>query len=175
MKNAAPCCQDPATLANGPSPFARIIALGFYDGPTSGILQCQACASVYKFDMLDWSEDHNIRVFRLAALPPGALNECLTVLSPLEPPRWPVWAPPRSRYASADAAQDADQELEAIVERAQPAKLIVAWNGYGERILAAKKVAAGLEDYPDWFARDSDQPDWLAFLGIDPNVRLQPS
>ena len=49
MKPFIPCCQDPHTLRNGPSPFFKIVALGFYDGPTSGVLQCQTCQAVFKF------------------------------------------------------------------------------------------------------------------------------
>jgi hypothetical protein len=43
VKNSRPCCQAPSALAGRLSPFSQIVALEFYDGPTSGVLQCEAC------------------------------------------------------------------------------------------------------------------------------------
>jgi len=164
-----PCCRDPQSLTKGPSPFARILALGFYDGPTSGVLQCRACAQVYKYDMLDWDEDHNIRIFRLALLPADALDRCVKILAPNGPPRWPVWVPMTPQPPSQEAAAYADQEVQGLLEEAQPAELVVAWSGYGERVLAAKRIpAAELVRVPDWFSADNATipADWFSVLGL---------
>ena len=92
MDKAVPCCQKPTALTNAPSPFSKLLVLGFYDGPTSGVLQCGTCSTVYKFDMLDWDDAHEVRIFRLASLPADSLDQCVQALAEPKPPRWPVWA-----------------------------------------------------------------------------------
>lgn len=145
------------------------MALDFYDGPTGGVLQCAACGAVYKFDMLDWDDDHAVRVFRLAPLPAGSLEACVRALGQAEPPRWPVWVPSRQALPSEEAREAADRAVASLLAQARPADLIAAWTGYGERILAARKVSASeLQGVPDWFSvEDPGQArDWLAYLGL---------
>jgi hypothetical protein len=169
MSPATPCCRDFQSLTAAESPFAKIIALGFYDGPTSGILQCRTCGRVYGFDMLDWDEGHGVRIFRLALLPPDALDRCVSALAPYGPPQWPVWVPARANLPSEETGEVADRQVERILGQAEPAELVVAWTGYGDRVLAAKSVpAAELVDAPDWFSVDdpSNLPDWFSLLGL---------
>jgi len=164
-----PCCHNPATLTDGLSPFGKILALGLYDGPTSGILECSACSAVYRFDMLDWDDDHEVRIFRLAALPADSLTRCVRALAQAEQPRWPLWVPSRPNLPSEEARRMADREIERILENAKPAELVIAWAGYGETILAARRVpATDLEKVPDWFSRDDSfqEPDWFSLLGL---------
>jgi hypothetical protein len=152
-----------------PSPFTRIIALDFYDGPTGGVLQCAACGAVYQFDMLDWDDDHAVRVIRLASLPPGSLEACVQALGQPEPPRWPVWVPSRQALPSEEAREAADRAVASVLAHARLAELVVAWAGYGERILAARRMPASeLQGVPDWFsAEDPGQlRDWFTFLGL---------
>jgi hypothetical protein len=175
MDQAKPCCQNPAILSNAPSPFSKMVVLEFYDGPTSGILQCRECAAIYKFDMLDWAQDHDVRIFRLAVLPADSLTQCVKALAQPEPPRWPIWVPSRGNLRSEEARQMADREVQRILDKAQPAELVLAWAGYGETILAARKVpAADLAAVPDWFARDpsTEGPDWFTLLGLGKRQRV---
>jgi hypothetical protein len=122
--------------------------------------------------MLDWDEDHEVRIFRLAALPPGSLDTCVEALAQAGPPRWPVWVPSRSRLPSEAGRQAADSAIEEVLLRAEPPSLLVAWAGYGERTLAARQVppreVAGV---PDWFSRDpsGDERDWFSVLGLTRN------
>jgi hypothetical protein len=175
MDQAKPCCQNPASLRNAPSPFAKRVVLGFYDGPTSGILQCKECAAVYQFDMLDWDQDHDVRIFRLAALPADSLAQGVKALAQPEPPRWPVWVPSRWNLPSEEARQMADREVERLLAQAKPPELVLAWTGYGETVLAARKVqAADLASVPDWFARDpsAEGSDWFTLLGLVKRQRV---
>lgn len=169
MNPVPPCCRDPRSLVDADTPFARIIALDFYDGPTSGILQCRTCGSVYRFDMIDWDEDHQIRVFRLALLPPDALDRCVAALAPYGPPRWPIWVPNRSNLLDPAAGEIADRAMQRVLEKTAPAELVVAWTGYGDKILAARKVpAAELSQARDWFSIEDPAAfrDWFALLGL---------
>jgi hypothetical protein len=169
MQPRQPCCQQLSSLPGGRSPFTRIIALGFYDGPTAGILQCASCGAVYRFDMLDWDDNQEVRVFRLASLPPGSLDEAIRAFDKAGPPSWPVWVPVRAAFPSEEIAQQADATIQRILERAEPARYVVAWSGYGETILAAREVPPGeLAGVPGWFSADdhASARDWFALLGL---------
>jgi len=169
MAEAKPCCQDPASLGEGPSPFTQIIALDFYDGPTAGVLRCGACGATYCFDMLDWSEDHTVRIFRLAALPPQAWTQCVDVLSRSESPHWPVWVPWARTRPSEDVRRATDQALQEALAMAKPADLVLGWSGYGEKILAARRLPGNdLARASDWFSAENpaEAPDWFAILGL---------
>ncbi len=167
MKNSKVCCQNPESLRNTDTPFTKIIALDWYDGPTGGILQCEACQAVYHFDMLDW-DYHQVRVFRLRPLPGSCWTQTLAALDQADPsPRWPVWMP--SKWPSEEALENTNTMLREIFAQAKPAEFIVAWLGYGEKILAAKKVPSkDLQTEPVWFdIQDlTDVRDWFALLGI---------
>jgi len=154
MKNSMVCCQNPESLLNTESPFTKIIALDFYDGPTGGILRCETCHRVYQFDMLDW-DYHQVRVFRLRSLPPDSWTQSLAALEQAEPsPGWPVWFP--KKWPSDEAGKNTNKRVRQIFAQAKPAELAVAWLGYGERILAAKKIpSTDLESEPVWLDRKS--------------------
>jgi hypothetical protein len=169
MEPRQPCCQQLPSPPGSRSPFSRILALGFYDGPTAGILQCGTCGAVYRFDMLDWDDNQEVRVFRLAALPPGSLEEAIRVFEKAGPPRWPVWIPMRSAFPSEEAAQEADRAVGRLLDRAETARWVVAWSGYGERIVAARGVGPEeLAGATDWFsvADPTSARDWFLFLGL---------
>ena len=48
----------------------------------------------YRFEWLDkMDEDHRIRLYGLASLPPGTMDRVVELLSPFMTPTWPTWAP----------------------------------------------------------------------------------
>jgi hypothetical protein len=162
------CCLKAPLREDNVSPFTKIVALDFYDGETGGFLQCGRCGSVFKFDMLDWDEEHSVRVFRLAALPTDAFSRLMEALSVAGTPNWPVWAPPCQRLAPV-MAQHIDATIQSILRQAQPAEWVVAWKRYGGEVLAARRLPASeLSAVPNWFAADTnDAPgDWFNFLGL---------
>jgi hypothetical protein len=166
VNRSAPCCKDPAALAGAPSPFPKILALGFYDGPTAGVLQC-GCGAAYRFDMLDWDGEHRVRVFRLAALPRGSLDQCAAAFAQSEPPRWPVWVPWSRTSPPAEVRDAVNREVDRVLAEAGPPDLVVAWTGYGEKVLAARRLPAeDLQGVPDWFSAEGPGRDWFALLGL---------
>ena len=50
-------------------PFRRVIATGFYDGPTDGFTECSQCGQAYSFRMPDWDDSQEMRVFAFAPIP----------------------------------------------------------------------------------------------------------
>lgn len=77
-------------------PFLRVIAVGYYDGPTEGFTECSQCGQAYTFRLLDWDNLQDLRVFaysplainlsaigdRLLVLPDG--HASLSIVPPLE-------------------------------------------------------------------------------------------
>ncbi len=58
--NHESCCRRLGP--NDPSPF-EILQLGWYDGLTSGLARCRACAATYFFQLLEWDGEREARVY----------------------------------------------------------------------------------------------------------------
>jgi hypothetical protein len=111
MTDWAPCCSELTRLRTKQSPFARIIALDWYDGPRAGLLQCGECFREFRFEVLDeliGEEEQDIRVYSLAPLGSGSLTRLSDALAQYESPRSPVWVPrwkfprrPNNRFRTA--------------------------------------------------------------------------
>jgi hypothetical protein len=163
------CCIDLEKFPTAKSPFSRQVALGFYDGPTSGMVQCEVCSAVYRFLMMDWDDRQEVRVFSLASLPVQSLEQVIQTLSPYDPPSWPLWFP-KWQFPSNDIRQSVDRRIDEILATAEPPRVVVAWSRYGETILAAKSVdQRDIEEIQDWFAVEDrkSQRDWFSFLGLE--------
>jgi hypothetical protein len=59
-----PCCSR---LQRGASPFI-VLALGWHDGPTTGLARCADCGQTYHFEMLDWDDEQSTRVYAFAKI-----------------------------------------------------------------------------------------------------------
>jgi hypothetical protein len=167
MEQHASCHQDPNQLV-GHVPFTRILALDYYDGPTGGVLQCGGCGAEYRFDMLDWDTEQEVRIFRLAGLPNESMAECVGIISPSEPPHWPIWFP-LWRWPNSQGREAAESALQRILARAHGPELVVAWARSDGRVLAAAKLdTQELSQAPDWFNLNGTESerDWFSWLGL---------
>src|SRR4051812_25452498 len=97
MNDPAPCCRELTRLRRAKSPFTRIIALDWYDGPRGSLLQCGRCDRESRFERLDESihddEGQDVRIFGLAPLPAHSLDRFVEALSRYQSPNQPVWVP----------------------------------------------------------------------------------
>ena len=95
---AAPINGEPGLHEglNAPSRVSRIVALGFYDGATDGILQIGEQGPVYRFEVPE-ELDESVAVtsverpFDLRPLPSDAIDRLVVLLAPHVPARWPFW------------------------------------------------------------------------------------
>jgi hypothetical protein len=145
------CCQNLGGAGNAESPF-KMITLAYYDGPTAGIAQCQCCPAEYRFMMVDWDDDQDVRIHAFAPLPAGSFMRVENILAKYEPTEWPT-----------------DKEIDEILGTAEAATMVVALSQWGEKILAARSLAEGdLKDIQDWFSLENPQAarDWFSFLGL---------
>jgi hypothetical protein len=93
-----PCAlTTPGTTTQ--KPFRRVVKLGFYDGPTDGILQCDCCGSWFRFDLLDWDPYASDEVVSLCRMSVQAADRLLAVY-----PEAPFWSfPTKEEEERADA------------------------------------------------------------------------
>jgi hypothetical protein len=104
--------------ANDPSPVLRVIAFGYYDGATDGVMDLGG--TEYRFDLAD--ESHNPdgcdeRWYTLRPLPPGSVAQLVAVLSEYLEPRWPAWVPVW-KFPTAAVQGEVERKVDAVLEQA---------------------------------------------------------
>jgi hypothetical protein len=160
MSNDVPCCSELIDRRTLRSPFSRIIALGWYDGPTAGLSQCGACSREYRFELmdelLDGENEQDLRVYSLAPLASGSVTRLTDALSRYESPRTPIWVP-RWEFPTETERRALDSLSDQILDGAGPPELVIATPNLSEEIVVAKVIG------PEERAR---VPDWFSFLGL---------
>ncbi|MBI2374006.1 MAG: hypothetical protein HYV07_08410 [Deltaproteobacteria bacterium] len=123
------------------SPFARLVATGYYDGPIDGLVECATCSTIYSFRKLDWDNQQDTRIFSLSPIPGHSIDE---FTAGGVAPTWPAWVL-------------ADRETEAVASgvdemrrAASPEEFIVATEDLLGTIEAWRPV--GLIGDVDWFS-----------------------
>src|SRR6266568_2897931 len=113
---------------NDPSPFTKVLALDWYDGPTGGVVQLGEGGEVFRFELLDKQQlaetDIDLRVFGLYPLLPNALARLTAALTPTHEPNWPVWFP-IWEFPTDEARSKVDQEADDILAQAGPLTWVV--------------------------------------------------
>jgi hypothetical protein len=133
-----------------PSPVREVLALGYYDGPTDGVLRC-GDRRVYRFELLTWEQQtQDLRVFALSPLPPAAWDQLIALCTCQEAPRWPVWVP--------SWHEGRNEPVDAILQQAGPVEWVLATEDLHGEIPRVKAIQAG---------ELTAITDWKAFLGLD--------
>jgi hypothetical protein len=135
--------------ANYLSPVQKVLAFGYYDGPTEGVLQC-ANGQTYRFDLLAWEpETQDLRIFCLSPLPSPGWEQLTALCAAHESPRWPVWVVGRH--------EGLYQPIQEILGQAGPMEWALATEDLRGEILRVKTVRS------EELARVTN---WGAFLGL---------
>lgn len=121
------------------SPFVRLIATDYYDGPTQGVVECGSCGTLYAFHKIDWDDGQDVRIFSLAATH-GSFAEL--EISVVGSPRWPAWV------LIGDEARGADS-VQRSIDRAASVEFVVASRNLLEVIDVWRP--ARLPQDIDWF------------------------
>jgi hypothetical protein len=77
---ASLCCQKEKETADLESLFLTV-ALNYYDGPTSGVMQCRSCSAAYRFMMIDWDDYQDVRIHGFAPLSSKSFQQVVDLLS----------------------------------------------------------------------------------------------
>ena len=163
MTEPISCCRELARVPGGAgSPFTRIIALDWYDGPRSGLLQCEVCGREFRFELLDERLDEgdgpDLRVYSLAPLPAGSIAKVVAALAGTHPPAWPVWAPIWT-FPDPEAKAAAEASVDRVIEQAARPELVVVTRDLAAEIREARAIT------------DDDVAtvdDWVSFLANSP-------
>lgn len=110
----------------------RMILLGYYDGPTEGVIQF-GNGSVYRFVMPD-EEDQLCRHwfprdYEFHPLPPDALDRLEAVLAEHLTPQRPAWYV-NWDFATPDIERETDERAAAVLAEAGPAAWLVTVPAY---------------------------------------------
>jgi hypothetical protein len=148
------CCQNLSRRSKGPSPFDRAIVLGWYDGPTEGLVRCGACGRNYWFEMLDSvDEDRGIRLYSLAPLPADTMDRLVEVLSPFMTPSSPLWAP-LWKFPTEDDRLAVERAIDELMARAAAPVLAITSAGLLDEIGDVKAIpaneAGAVHDWVSW-------------------------
>ena len=146
-----------------------IVALDYYDGPTSGVMLCHICSAEYKFMMLDWDDNQGNRVYSLEPLAPHSFQLIVDLLSKYEQPKLPLWFPLR-QYSSKRDYDLVEQRIAEIIGQAGLATAVIAMSQWGEAVLAARALSTADTKYvQSWFALAEPKAshNWFSFLGLD--------
>jgi hypothetical protein len=168
MSHQAPCCRESTHLRTGKSPFSRVIALDWYDGPRAGLLQCGECGREFRFELLDEvindDEGQDVRIFSLAPLPTHSMERLSDALSRYQTPVHPVWVP-LWQFPTAEEESTLDRLTDQILDESGPPELAIATPDLMGEIVAAKAITT--EDL-------AGVADGFSFLGIVRKVPAPP-
>jgi hypothetical protein len=157
MSAEARCCRELTLSAKGPSPFDRAIVLGWYDGPTEGLVRCGACKRVYRFALLDSvDEDRGIRIYSFASLPADSMDGLVGLLSRYMTPSWPMWVPLWQFPTETDRIT-VDRAVDELIARAEAPEFIVTTPALLGEIGDVKAISAG---------EAGQVHDWVSWMGL---------
>lgn len=164
------CCADLLDQRGVISPFSKVIAFAYYDGPTRGVAQCSVCASAYKYDMVAWDERQDVRVYVLAPISKEVFVEIVNILSESDLPNWPVWVP-RWEFAFGNKESSTNGKIEGLLSSASRCKYVLSTEDISRTILAVKPFREKDEKRTQLLG---DMPDpgnsfyWLSYLATPP-------
>lgn len=120
-----------------PNPFGtptRMILLGYYDGPTEGVMQFGLGGPAYRFVMPDEEEQLSRRSFpreyAFHPMPADALDRLEAVLAEHLTPERPAWYV-TWQFETPEIERETDERVTAILAEAGPAAWLVttpAWS-----------------------------------------------
>jgi len=167
------CCKaipGVASHAVDEALIGQMLITEYYDGATSGFIQCSGCLSVYHFVTLDWSQNQVVRVIALSLVPSDSMARLVSFFAEA-PPRSP-WIPEALRRGSDQDLDRMEAFLSGIVPQAQPPNIVMAWNVLTNEILSARRVGSLPADHFVSLFDLQTTPvrtryDWFEDLGVD--------
>ena len=157
-----------ANFARTESFFDRILCLGYYDGPTSGMAKCAESAKAYRFELVAWDSNCENRIYSLAETDMDVFNSVVQTLTRLEEPRWPFWVP-RWQFSSSIEKSHLSSRVDQALATIPAASLLIATDHLDESILACRALENAVRDR---IPKEGSLPDsknwgfWREYLGL---------
>jgi hypothetical protein len=115
----------PPSLRHLKSPFSKVIATRYYDGPMEGFLGHTEWLQACVFQLLDWDRETDLRVYEIARVEDLAFEEVVAILFRDRMPTWPVWVLPSG------ASERGAHLLSECFARARPVATITTRDLFG--------------------------------------------
>jgi len=147
------------------SPFGRLVSLGYYDGTTSGLVQCADCDKSFHYRILAWDKQQDTRVYSLAETRNEVFDRVVAVLAPVDQPTWPSWFPALATLSETELAALSNQ-VDTILTPGNLPSYVIAAKSPQHSILAIRRISKS--DPPTYpaFPAVSDWHHWSKYLGI---------
>jgi hypothetical protein len=120
------CCEITGVALPSKIPFGKILSFGWYDGTTSGMVQCSGCSAAFKYDIVDWDSDQDRRIFALSPIESDKFDQIVRILGGDAQAKWPFWVP-RWEFDSKEERKRIEKEVdEHLATARRPEFLIVS-------------------------------------------------
>lgn len=116
----------PSDLRNVKSPFQKVIATRYYDGPMEGFLAHDEWPQACVFQLVDWDRETDLRVYDIARVEDLSFEDVVGILFEERRPTWPVWVLPSGARARGEKLVDE------CFTRARPVATVTARDLFGE-------------------------------------------
>lgn len=138
------CCKEIAQEGIIDSPFYRILATGYYDGPTEGFIECSICKGTYVFRMLDWDDEQDMRIYAMALIDANLKEINLKIMQQEEMSSSVVIVPPLT---------DVRKEMVDSFFSVPFSRIAVAYDLQKELLIWKEIVNKEFAKGVDWFSR----------------------
>lgn len=117
---------NPSSFRHLESPFDKVIATRYYDGPLSGFLHHRDWRKACVFQLIDWDRETDLRGYEVGRIEDLTFEEAVASLFVDRLPTWPVWVLPTS------ARERGERLWNECVTRARPVATVTTRDLLGQ-------------------------------------------
>lgn len=118
--------ENPPSLRHLKSPFSKVIATRYYDGPMEGFVAHRDWPHACLFQLIDWDRETDIRVYELSRVEDLSFEDVVAALFRDRMPTWPVWVLPSG------ARERGQQLVDECTPRARPVATLTTRDLFGD-------------------------------------------
>jgi hypothetical protein len=116
--------ETPTSVRHFKSPFNKVIATHYYDGPMEGFLAHSDWPQACVFQLIDWDRETDVRVYEVARVEDLLFEDVVGLLFQERLPTWPVWVLPSNERAK--------ELVDDCMARARPVATITTRDLFGQ-------------------------------------------
>lgn len=116
----------PSDVRDLPSPFTKVIASRYHDGPLEGFLAHSQWLQACVFRAIDWDPETDARRYEIARVERLSFDDIVGMLFEDRLPSWPIWVLPSS------ARVQGQQLVDQCFAQARPVATITTLDLLGE-------------------------------------------
>ena len=163
------CCEVTDVALPSKIPFGKVLSFGWYDGTTSGMVQCSRCSAVFKYDIVDWDSDQDRRIFALSPIEPDKFDQIVRVLGGDAHAKWPFWVP-KWEFDSKEEKKRIEKEVDGHLATARPPEFLIVSDRNLSMMFGTRRLTAPARDrLPssfDGLPVTNDFAYWREYVGL---------